>query len=1427
MANENRVGILISAKDEASATIKNVKGNLSDLGKETGSVNDLTSAFSGLGKAAGLVGIAIGAIQVGQAVVELAQLGVQAQRIEASFQTLTQQAGIAADGLLTSLQKASSGTIDNTELMLTANRALTLGVADSTQELEQLMEVAIARGKALGLSAQQAFSDLVTGIGRISPLILDNLGIITGGEKVFEDYARSIGKSGDALSDTERKQALVNKVIAESRDLVSANAAAGNDAAASFERVAASFQNLKTDLGELFGPAIAAFASSLATAVDATSQAISNTSVTLDLNEAIGNVQTFSASIQRSEAELSQYRDFLSQITVGSQEYADQQRVISDAELQLVTNKRQLAAAQQSYFDLLRATFPAQDQNAAALNRTSIEAEAMANALTRGSGAMVNQQSAAANLNASINLLSGSYDLLIQRANILEGVSGSLGSIASQVAGVAGGREGVEFFNETTEAAEAQIKAWQEVGFSQAEITNVLLPSYTSQIRKSAEETYVFGQAATKANQLAGQSVKALSAEYENLKSTASGILSGALNDIGGVDLDSILPREDSVGEDARRLADIAVRGFDSPWAAYFQEKFPEIFDQLASSGNPREAAAQILREFQAGLRPELLDKGKAKELVKRAIIGEQNIKALSDEIAAEVAKELGISLAEAQTAAAKALGGTTTDQKEQKISIVPTIDKTQLAGQELNLTAKVTAIDYADSINRNLDYSATVTTLDLADDLSFPILAAQMAIDEIVIADNVKPPTPVIVGGMTIDAVDLRSDVVIPVVELTGVVIITPPNTDELTSKTLEFTAIVVTMTLGDNVALPIVAAEMAISRIVLSEGVTPPTPSIVGGLTIDSILLPSTLDIPKVETQANTTIVLLNKETIESEPLNIATNISLPETLQLSANVTLQPLDATSITEKPLQLSAVVGLITLPDTVETPIIRSVMILDSVTLDTDADLPEPPIVGSMTINGVVLGDDVVFPKIALDATTTVQPIDVTAAEQTAVNLQANVELPELDITSTVTVIPPDTSAITSQVLQLSAIVYSVTIGDDAEIPALESRLLINAIELSDGIVAPVPTLTQQLIIDSITLADNVETPIVDIVTNATISLLNKTEIEETPLRVQAEVILPELEQLSATVLIAPIDSASVTETALSMSAIVDLISINETVEIPILRSSLILDSVTIGDNTELPAPEITGSVVVVTVTLSENVVLPAIDLIAQVTFAPLDLTTIEQTPVKLTAEVILPDTQIVADTQLEPLDLSSINEAKPVLSAAVNVDWLSASIDTAPDDVRDRLALNLPTSVDWESTDTETAKIGLQERLSLQIVPTISFEGIELEEPLLFLQESITPTVVPVVDYLSLTLDELSAAGYYIAAGINEGIVAFNLGAAIVSELNKAQLALRENGIVSGQTWGSGFNAGASEYITSIVQVVVGLALAQIAKTGTRTGAQ
>lgn len=852
------VGILLKAKDEASGTIKNVKSSLNELGKATGEATSLSGAFTQLGGAIGVAAAAAGAFKLGQTVVEMAQVSAQAQRVEQSFNTLASQAGISGDALLSAMQKASGGTIANTELMLTANRALALGVADNANEISQLMQVAIARGKALGLSAQQAFSDLVTGIGRMSPLILDNLGIVTGGEAVFNAYATSIGKTAAQLSDAERKQALVNKVISESADLVKQNAAAGNDAASSFERAAASFQNIKTDLGTLFGPAIAAFADQLATAVDAVAGKLTG-DASNRLQEVQGNLvsmqsfmQDYSAAVERMHAALS------AGDTAGFKDAAAAANSLQMRMQGLATTYNEVAAAAgkpQVDIEALR-------RGEIAYTDASIAAQKLAAMGGPVAASMAQQAAAAANLGGSLAVLSGEYNRVIALQSAFAGASAQLSSLAGQVIGAAGQQEGLKFLRQQTAELSQQQKAWQDAGYSVAEV-NALSYAYNENLRKNTENTYVFGAAATKANRAAAASVKALNAEYEDLKSKVSGVLSGALGDIAGVNLDEILPRQDAVGEDARRLADVAVNGFASPWADYLANKFPDtIGAAFAQGGDVKQTAAQLLKDFQDGLRPELLDKEKAKELVKRAIIGEQNMKALTDEIAKELAGEMGISVAQAQQAAASALGGGVTGvtgggaSEAKQVPIVPVVDTSKLPTTPISISGTIDSVTVSDTVKSySLTVSAQIATITIAETVTNPQIASTAAIGEIVIAEGAIVPTPVITGGLTIDAISVRSDAQLPSISVAATIGI---------------------LTLDAAVQSPQITMAAVIGSMVIAEGVKPPDIVLPAGAFVNVVALSSEAVLPPVPLTANITNVALEANQVTETPLALTASVT-----------------------------------------------------------------------------------------------------------------------------------------------------------------------------------------------------------------------------------------------------------------------------------------------------------------------------------------------------------------------------------------------------------------------------------------------------------------------------------------------------------------------------------------------------------------------
>jgi len=162
--------------------------------------------------------------------------------------TLSAQ-GIAIDDHIAKLQTLSNKQIATSDLILASNRALALGIR--SDDLPGLLEAATKASVSLGISATQAFNDITTGVGRASPLILDNLGIVVDAVKVYADYAASIGVSTEALTKQQKTIALSAAVME--------NAAKGaEDFAKAQSNVKVALDQSKTALKEFYESAIEA-----------------------------------------------------------------------------------------------------------------------------------------------------------------------------------------------------------------------------------------------------------------------------------------------------------------------------------------------------------------------------------------------------------------------------------------------------------------------------------------------------------------------------------------------------------------------------------------------------------------------------------------------------------------------------------------------------------------------------------------------------------------------------------------------------------------------------------------------------------------------------------------------------------------------------------------------------------------------------------------------------------------------------------------------------------------------------------------------------------------------------------------------------------------------------------------------------------------
>jgi len=216
------------------AGMRTVKSEMKQADTE---VKKTQSTIKGLNDTVKMVGAAMAAYGVanaGKYVLELDKLGRASLRLKESFGQLAKANQSNSDQILRSLKDASRGAISETDIILGANRAMMLGLGGDAEQLGKLMEVASFRARAMGITTTQAWNDIVTGIGRRSPLILDNLGIV-----------------GLKMDNTTSKAEIMAQVVTSGMKEIADAGGMLADGSTEIERMAASVDNLKTKWGEL------------------------------------------------------------------------------------------------------------------------------------------------------------------------------------------------------------------------------------------------------------------------------------------------------------------------------------------------------------------------------------------------------------------------------------------------------------------------------------------------------------------------------------------------------------------------------------------------------------------------------------------------------------------------------------------------------------------------------------------------------------------------------------------------------------------------------------------------------------------------------------------------------------------------------------------------------------------------------------------------------------------------------------------------------------------------------------------------------------------------------------------------------------------------------------------------------------------------
>lgn len=245
MAKSN-LEIVITAVDKASKTIDKVSNSLvGKLGKGV-----IAGAAVGLGAAAAGMGA------VGFAAVKLAKDAAPLQGVQDAFEGITEAAGTSADEMLAALKKSSAGMVTNRDLMTSFNKAAQLVSVDFAQKLPDAMGYLGKVAAATGQDMDFMMNSLVTGIGRLSPLILDNLGISVSVSGAYETWAEANGVVVSEMTKAQQQTALMSEVMVKLAENTANMPDVAGSASQAFANWSVTMQNVKDQIGLAVLPAV-------------------------------------------------------------------------------------------------------------------------------------------------------------------------------------------------------------------------------------------------------------------------------------------------------------------------------------------------------------------------------------------------------------------------------------------------------------------------------------------------------------------------------------------------------------------------------------------------------------------------------------------------------------------------------------------------------------------------------------------------------------------------------------------------------------------------------------------------------------------------------------------------------------------------------------------------------------------------------------------------------------------------------------------------------------------------------------------------------------------------------------------------------------------------------------------------------------------
>ncbi len=167
-----------------------------------------------------------------------------------AFKKTMEVMGRDAEVEFSKIRTASAGLIDEDSLTEMANKWL--GMSLPIEKLADVMTLARIKAREMGISAKEAFDTLTTALAAGQVRGLKSMNIAVDSAAAEEAYARTLGKTAAALTEVEKRQAILNAVLDAGKTAVQSVDLSMATMNEKIQQVQATIEEAKDSAGQAF-----------------------------------------------------------------------------------------------------------------------------------------------------------------------------------------------------------------------------------------------------------------------------------------------------------------------------------------------------------------------------------------------------------------------------------------------------------------------------------------------------------------------------------------------------------------------------------------------------------------------------------------------------------------------------------------------------------------------------------------------------------------------------------------------------------------------------------------------------------------------------------------------------------------------------------------------------------------------------------------------------------------------------------------------------------------------------------------------------------------------------------------------------------------------------------------------------------------------